>query len=168
MAPTEYFLNPYPASTPDGVTCSYALSRLPGLFHPVFFQAFFDKIITFVTFMDALFFALAASDICVRRKLKNAGKALPAYLGISRDTLIFITLQSIFAINIFMQKLNRLYQVWVCWWSVWVCTIGLKENLKSKKLAIPHVGGILFLSKEVKSFSRGNFKRFLLLAQNFR
>lgn len=69
-----------------------------------FFQAFFDKIITFVTFMDALFFALAAASIFVfRKKLKEQERPYRTW-GYPMIPLIFITLQSIFAINIFLQK----------------------------------------------------------------
>jgi APA family basic amino acid/polyamine antiporter len=69
-----------------------------------FFQAFFDKIITFVTFMDALFFALAAASIFVfRKKLKEQERPYRTW-GYPIIPLIFIILQSVFAINIFMQK----------------------------------------------------------------
>lgn len=69
-----------------------------------FFRAFFDKIITFVTFMDALFFALAAASIFVfRKKLKDHERIYKAW-GYPIVPLIFILLQSVFAINIFFQK----------------------------------------------------------------
>ncbi len=69
-----------------------------------FFQAYFDKIITFVTFMDALFFALAASSIFIfRKKLKDRERSYKTW-GYPVIPLIFITLQVIFAVNIFFQK----------------------------------------------------------------
>lgn len=70
----------------------------------LFFRAFFDKIITFVTFMDALFFALAAASIFVfRYKLKNADRPYKTW-GYPVIPAVFIVLQSVFAINIFFQK----------------------------------------------------------------
>ncbi len=69
-----------------------------------FFKALFDKIITFVTFMDAIFFALAAGSIFVfRKKLKSIERPYRTW-GYPVIPFIFIALQSIFAINIFMQK----------------------------------------------------------------
>lgn len=69
-----------------------------------FFQAYFDKIITFVTFMDALFFALAAASVFVfRNKLKNEFRPYSVW-GYPVIPLIFISLQTVFAINIFFQK----------------------------------------------------------------
>jgi APA family basic amino acid/polyamine antiporter len=69
-----------------------------------FFQAYFDKIITFVTFMDALFFALAAASVFVfRRTLKDQHRIYSVW-GYPVIPLIFISLQTIFAINIFFQK----------------------------------------------------------------
>lgn len=69
-----------------------------------FFQAYFDKIITFVTFMDALFFALAAASIFVfRKKMKDHQRVYKTW-GYPIIPLIFISLQIVFAINIFFQK----------------------------------------------------------------
>lgn len=69
-----------------------------------FFQAYFDKIITFVTFMDALFFALAAASIFIfRKKLKDQERPYRTW-GYPYIPFIFIALQSVFALNIFFQK----------------------------------------------------------------
>ncbi|MDZ4708034.1 MAG: amino acid permease [Saprospiraceae bacterium] len=69
-----------------------------------FFQAYFDKIITFVTFMDALFFALAAAAVFVfRHTLKDHPRVYSVW-GYPFIPLIFISLQTVFAINIFFQK----------------------------------------------------------------
>ena len=69
-----------------------------------FFQAYFDKIITFVTFMDALFFAFAAASIFVfRKKLKDQERPYRTW-GYPVIPLIFIILQFVFAVNIFFQK----------------------------------------------------------------
>lgn len=70
----------------------------------LFFRAFFDKIITFVTFMDALFFALAAVSIFIfRSKLKEVPRPYKTW-GYPVIPAIFILLQIAFAINIFFQK----------------------------------------------------------------
>lgn len=69
-----------------------------------FFSALFDKIITFVTFMDALFFALAAGSIFIFRKRLTSTHRPYRTWGYPLIPLIFISLQSVFAINIFFQK----------------------------------------------------------------
>ena len=69
-----------------------------------FFSALFDKIITFVTFMDALFFALAAASIFIFRKRFTSTHRPYRTWGYPLIPLIFISLQSVFAINIFFQK----------------------------------------------------------------
>jgi APA family basic amino acid/polyamine antiporter len=69
-----------------------------------FFQAYFDRIITFVTFMDALFFALAAASVFVfRKKLKGEPRPYRVW-GYPLIPIIFISLYSVFAINVFFQK----------------------------------------------------------------
>ncbi|HNR09344.1 MAG TPA: amino acid permease [Saprospiraceae bacterium] len=69
-----------------------------------FFQAYFDRIITFVTFMDALFFALAAASVFVfRNKLKGEPRPYRVW-GYPVIPLVFIILYTVFAMNIFFQK----------------------------------------------------------------
>ncbi len=69
-----------------------------------FFQAYFDKIITFVTFMDALFFALAAASVFVFRKIMKDEPRPYRVWGYPVIPLVFIGLYSVFAINVFFQK----------------------------------------------------------------
>jgi basic amino acid/polyamine antiporter, APA family len=69
-----------------------------------FFKAFFDRIITFVTFMDSLFFALAAASLFIfRKKLKEHPRPYKTW-GYPLIPLVFITLQTVFAITIFFQR----------------------------------------------------------------
>ncbi len=70
----------------------------------LFFKAYFDKIITFVTFMDALFFALAAASVFVFRLKKREAERPYRVWGYPVIPIVFITLQMTFAINIFFQK----------------------------------------------------------------
>lgn len=69
-----------------------------------FFQGYFNKIITFVTFVDALFFALGASTIFYFRKNKP-GLARPVRSwGYPVVPLIFVMLQTIFAFYVLKER----------------------------------------------------------------
>lgn len=70
----------------------------------LFFRGLFDRIITFVTFMDALFFALAGASIFVfRRKMPDAERPYRTW-AYPLVPLLFVALQSVFAINILLQQ----------------------------------------------------------------
>jgi APA family basic amino acid/polyamine antiporter len=69
-----------------------------------FFQGLFDKIATFVTFMDSIFFALAAATIFVfRKKMKDADRPIKAW-GYPVVPAIFIFIQSAFSINTLLER----------------------------------------------------------------
>lgn len=78
--------------------CIWALCIL------LFFQAYFDKIITFVTFMDAIFFALAGLSVFIfRKKFPHLERPYKTW-GFPVIPLIFIKLQVMLALNTFFQK----------------------------------------------------------------
>lgn len=69
-----------------------------------FFQGLFDRIISFVTFMDALFFALAGFSVLVfRRKRPDIERPYRTW-GYPVVPLLFVGLQSVFALNILWQQ----------------------------------------------------------------
>jgi basic amino acid/polyamine antiporter, APA family len=70
----------------------------------LFFRGFFDRIITFVTFMDALFFALAGASIFIFRKTQpDVARPYRAW-GYPVVPFLFVALQSTFAFNILLQR----------------------------------------------------------------
>jgi len=70
----------------------------------LFFQGFFDQIITFVTFMDIAFMGLAGAAIFVLRyKRKDAERPVRAW-GYPVIPLIFILISAAFAVNTLMER----------------------------------------------------------------
>ncbi|MCC6725802.1 MAG: amino acid permease [Saprospiraceae bacterium] len=81
-----------------GVQVVWALAVL------LFFQGLFDKIITFVTFMDIAFMGLAGAAIFVfRKKLKGTARPVKAW-GYPLIPLLFVFISAAFAINTFLEK----------------------------------------------------------------
>jgi basic amino acid/polyamine antiporter, APA family len=70
----------------------------------LFFQGFFDKIITFVTFMDIVFMGLAGAAIFVlRKKRKDLPRPIKAW-GYPLIPLFFVGISAAFAVNTLMEK----------------------------------------------------------------
>lgn len=69
-----------------------------------FFQGYFNKIITFVTFVDALFFALGASTIFYFRKHKPDLPRPVRTWGYPLVPLIFVMLQTVFAFYVLKER----------------------------------------------------------------
>jgi basic amino acid/polyamine antiporter, APA family len=70
----------------------------------LFFQGFFDKIITFVTFMDIVFMGLAGSAVFVlRNKRKDLPRPIKAW-GYPWIPLFFVGISAAFAVNTLMEK----------------------------------------------------------------
>lgn len=70
----------------------------------LFFQGFFDQIITFVTFMDIAFMGLAGAAIFVlRRKRKDVERPIRAW-GYPVVPLIFILISAAFAVNTLLER----------------------------------------------------------------
>lgn len=70
----------------------------------LFFRGLFDRIISFVTFMDALFFALAGASIFVFRKKRPETERPYRTWAYPVVPLLFVGLQTAFAINILLQQ----------------------------------------------------------------
>lgn len=70
----------------------------------LFFQGLFDKIITFVTFMDIAFMGLAGAAIFVfRRKRRDAVRPVRAW-GYPIVPAIFVLISAAFAVNTFLER----------------------------------------------------------------
>lgn len=70
----------------------------------LFFQGQFKEIITFVTFMDILFMALAGAAIFVfRRKNAHAERPVRAW-GYPIVPIVFILISAAFAVNVFLEQ----------------------------------------------------------------
>jgi basic amino acid/polyamine antiporter, APA family len=70
----------------------------------LFFQGFFDKIITFVTFMDIVFMGLAGAAVFVlRQKKKDLDRPIRTW-GYPIVPLIFVVISAIFAVNTLLEK----------------------------------------------------------------
>ncbi len=70
----------------------------------LFFQGLFDKIITFVTFMDIAFMGLAGAAIFVfRRKQPSAGRPVKAW-GYPLVPLVFVAISAAFALNTLLER----------------------------------------------------------------
>lgn len=70
----------------------------------LFFQGLFDKIITFVTFMDIAFMGLAGAGIFIlRRKMADAQRPVRTW-GYPIVPIIFVLISAAFAINTFLEK----------------------------------------------------------------
>lgn len=70
----------------------------------LFFQGFFDQIITFVTFMDIAFMGLAGAAIFVlRRKRKDMERPIRAW-GYPAVPAIFILISAAFAVNTLLER----------------------------------------------------------------
>lgn len=70
----------------------------------LFFQGLFDKIITFVTFMDIAFMGLAGAAIFIfRRKRPGAGRPIRAW-GYPVVPAIFVLISAAFAVNTFRER----------------------------------------------------------------
>ncbi|MBK8564753.1 MAG: amino acid permease [Saprospiraceae bacterium] len=81
-----------------GVQVVWALAVL------LFFQGLFDKIITFVTFMDIAFMGLAGAAIFVfRKKMPNEQRPVKAW-GYPFVPIIFVLISTAFAVNTFLEK----------------------------------------------------------------
>lgn len=70
----------------------------------LFFRGLFDRIISFVTFMDALFFALAGASIFIFRKKRPDAERPYRTWAYPVVPLLFVGLQTAFAINILLQQ----------------------------------------------------------------
>lgn len=70
----------------------------------LFFRGLFDRIISFVTFMDALFFALAGASIFVFRKKRPDAERPYRTWAYPVVPLLFVGLQTAFAVNILLQQ----------------------------------------------------------------
>ncbi len=70
----------------------------------LFFQGLFDKIITFVTFMDIAFMGLAGAGIFVlRKKLANAHRPIRAW-GYPVVPAVFVLISAAFAFNTLLER----------------------------------------------------------------
>jgi APA family basic amino acid/polyamine antiporter len=70
----------------------------------LFFSGLFDKIITFVTFMDIAFMGLAGAAIFVfRKKRREAERPIRAW-GYPWIPLVFVAISTAFAVNTFMER----------------------------------------------------------------
>lgn len=70
----------------------------------LFFQGFFDKIITFVTFMDIAFMGLAGAAVFVlRKKRKDAERPVKAW-GYPWVPLVFVIISAAFALNTLFER----------------------------------------------------------------
>ncbi|MCF8246137.1 MAG: amino acid permease [Saprospiraceae bacterium] len=70
----------------------------------LFFQGLFDKIITFVTFMDIAFMGLAGAGIFVlRRKMASANRPVRAW-GYPVVPAIFVLISAAFAVNTLLER----------------------------------------------------------------
>ncbi len=70
----------------------------------LFFQGLFDKIITFVTFMDIAFMGLAGAAIFVfRRKQPSAVRPVKAW-GYPLVPLVFVAISAAFALNTLLER----------------------------------------------------------------
>jgi basic amino acid/polyamine antiporter, APA family len=70
----------------------------------LFFQGLFDKIITFVTFMDIAFMGLAGAGIFVfRKKLANTHRPIRAW-GYPVVPAVFVLISAAFAFNTLLQR----------------------------------------------------------------
>ncbi len=81
-----------------GVQVVWALGVL------LFFQGLFDKIITFVTFMDIAFMGLAGAAVFIfRKKMPLATRPIKAW-GYPIVPLVFVFISAAFAVNTFFEK----------------------------------------------------------------
>jgi basic amino acid/polyamine antiporter, APA family len=70
----------------------------------LFFQGFFDKIITFVTFMDIVFMGLAGAAVFVlRKKRKDLPRPIKAW-GYPLIPLFFVGISAAFAVNTLLER----------------------------------------------------------------
>ena len=70
----------------------------------LFFQGFFDKIITFVTFMDIAFMGLAGAAVFVfRRNKKDAERPVRAW-GYPWVPAVFVAISAAFALNTLLER----------------------------------------------------------------
>lgn len=70
----------------------------------LFFQGLFDKIITFVTFMDIAFMGLAGAGIFVlRKKLANTHRPIRAW-GYPLVPAVFVLISAAFALNTLLER----------------------------------------------------------------
>lgn len=70
----------------------------------LFFQGLFDKIITFVTFMDIAFMGLAGAAIFVFRKRRQAAERPVKAWGYPWVPLIFVVISAAFALNTLFER----------------------------------------------------------------
>ncbi|MCK6692815.1 MAG: amino acid permease [Thermoanaerobaculia bacterium] len=70
----------------------------------LFFQGLFDRIITFVTFMDIAFMGLAGAAIFVFRKKRSGNERPVRVWGYPFVPLIFVFISAAFAVNTLLEK----------------------------------------------------------------